>query len=76
MCGKERGCNMEEWAIFTDRETGRELCAYTIRGTFPGEKEDTKQLLSFKKGIPVEQIETHIEKRPSKCLLNQTKDRR
>lgn len=33
---------MEEWVIFTDRETGRQLCAYTIRGTFPGEKEDTK----------------------------------
>ena len=64
MCGKERGCNMGEWVIFTDRETGRELCAYTVYGTFPGELEGTKQLLSFKKGIPIEQIETRIEKRP------------
>ncbi len=27
---------MEEWAVFTDKETGQELAAYTIRGTFPG----------------------------------------
>lgn len=31
----------EEWIVFTDQHTGRELCAYTVRGTFPGELEAT-----------------------------------
>lgn len=53
----------EEWLIFKDRETGRELCAYTIRGTFPGEKEETVKLLAYENGIPRERIITEIVKR-------------
>ena len=55
----------EQWLVFRDRETGRELCAYTIRGTFPGERRATIELLAVEKGIPEEQIETAIEKRKS-----------
>lgn len=53
----------EQWLVFRDRETGRELCAYTIRGTFPGERRATIELLAAEKGIPEEQIETAIETR-------------
>lgn len=55
----------EQWLVFRDRETGRELCAYTIRGTFPGERRETIKLLAFEEGIPEERIETTIEKRKS-----------
>lgn len=52
---------MEQWAVFRDRETGRELCAYTIRGTFPGERAATVELLAAENGIPQEQIVMTIE---------------
>ena len=53
----------EEWLVFKDKDTGRELLAYTIRGTFPGEKEDTIEQLAFDNGIPREQIITERVKR-------------
>lgn len=53
----------EKWLVFRDRETGRELCAYTIRGTFPGERQATIELLAAEKGIPEERIETATETR-------------
>ena len=53
----------EKWLVFRDRETGRELCAYTIRGTFPGEREATIDLLAHERGIPGERIETEIRNR-------------
>ena len=53
----------EQWLIFRDRETGRELGAYTIRGTFPGEREATIELLAAENGIKPEQIVTAIERR-------------
>jgi len=53
----------EQWLVFRDKETGRELCAYTIRGTFRGEREETINLLAFENGIDPEQIETTIENR-------------
>ena len=28
----------ELWKVFKDSKTGKELCAYTIRGTFDGEE--------------------------------------
>ena len=60
----ERGENMkEEWIIFTDQNTGRELCAYTTRGTFPGELEATRELTAHENGIPAEQISTRKEMR-------------
>lgn len=60
----ERGENMkEEWLVFTDQNTGRELCAYTTRGTFPGELEATRELTAHENGIPAEQISTRKEMR-------------
>ena len=56
-----KGEIMEQWAVFRDRETGRELCAYTIRGTFPGERAATVELLAAENGIPQEQIVMTIE---------------
>lgn len=53
----------EEWLVFKDKDTGRELLAYTIRGTFPGEKEATIEQLAFDNGIPREQIITERVKR-------------
>ena len=53
----------KEWVVFTDKETGKELCNYTIRGTFPGELEATRAELAAEKGLQEEQIETHIETR-------------
>lgn len=35
----------ELWLVFSDKN-GKELCAYTLRGTFAGEKEATIQELS------------------------------
>lgn len=53
----------EQWLVFRDRETGRELCAYTIRGTFPGERRETIKLLAAEEGIAEERIEAAIETR-------------
>lgn len=53
----------EQYLIFRDKETGRELAAYTIRGTFSGEKHATAELLASENNIPVEQIETTTEVR-------------
>ena len=56
----------EQWLIFREKDTGRELAAYTIRGTFPGEAEATKELLAAEGGIDPEQITVTIETRKSK----------
>ena len=53
----------EQWLIFKDKETGEELGAYTIRGTFPGEMASTIELLAHERGIPGERIETEIRNR-------------
>lgn len=34
----------EKYKVF--KLKGKELCAYTLRGTFPGEEEATKELLA------------------------------
>ncbi len=54
---------MEQWAIFRNKETGEELAAYTIRGTFAGEAKATAELLAAENGINPEQITVTIEKR-------------
>lgn len=54
---------MEQWLIFKDKQTGRELCAYTLRGTFPGEREATARMLAAENGISESRIETRIEAR-------------
>jgi len=53
----------EQYLVFRDRQTGAELLAYTIRGTFPGERAETIKLLAAENGIPAEQIETVTETR-------------
>ena len=53
----------EQYLVFRDRGTGEELAAYTIRGTFPGERAETINLLAAENGIPAEQIETVTETR-------------
>ena len=57
---------MEQWTVFREKATGQELAAYTIRGTFPGEAEATKELLAAEGGIDPEQITVTIEARKSK----------
>jgi len=54
---------MEPWKVFKDSETGRELCAYTIRGTFAGEQEATIEQLAHEKGIAPERITVTTENR-------------
>ncbi len=56
----------ELWKVFYDSKTGEELGAYTIRGTFDGEEQATRELLAYEKGIPADQIQTKIERRKSK----------
>lgn len=51
----------EQWLIF--RHEGRELFRYTIRGTFPGEREETINLLAYENGIQAEEIICTIETR-------------
>ena len=55
--------SMEKWKVFTDKDTGRELCAYTIRGTAPGEEAATIELLAFENGIEPDRIAVKIESR-------------
>jgi len=52
---------MEEYIVFYHKE--KELAAYTVRGTFAGELEATKDLLAYENGIAVQDIRTTREKR-------------
>ncbi len=60
---KKEVTNMEKWKVFRDKDTGRELCAYTIRGTFPGEEDATRELLAVEEGINPDRITVSIERR-------------
>lgn len=51
----------EQWVVF--RHEGREICAYTLRGTFPEELAETKKLLANEKGIPEDEISCTVETR-------------
>lgn len=51
----------EKWLVFYHE--GREICAYTLRGTFQGEREDTIALLAHERGIPAEEITCQVEER-------------
>ena len=51
----------EEWIVF--KHEGRELCSYTRRGTFPGEREATINQLAHDNGIPAEEITVTVENR-------------
>lgn len=50
---------MEKWKVFY--YNNKELCAYTLYGTFEGEEEATKKLLASEKGINVNDIVVKIE---------------
>ena len=52
----------EPWVVFTD-PTGKELCAYTVEGTFAGEMRSTKKLLAAEHNIAVEDITVAIQQR-------------
>ena len=40
----------EPWIVFYGPD-GKELCSYTVRGTFPGELQDTISHLAFEHGL-------------------------
>lgn len=52
---------MEKWIVFYHKE--KELASYTLKGTFEGEMEDTKNLLAHEYGINTSDIETRVEER-------------
>lgn len=52
---------MDKWQVFRDKNTGRMLCSYTLKGSFPGEKEITLEQLSYEKGITMDQIRITTE---------------
>ena len=52
---------MEKYKVFYHGE--KELCAYTLYGTFEGEEEATKELLAEENGISVDDIKVRIEER-------------
>ena len=51
----------DAWRVFYDVHTGRELKAYTMSGTFPGEYDDTLGLLCWEYDITVEDITSYLE---------------
>lgn len=52
---------MEKWKVFY--YNGKELCAYTLYGTFDGEEQATKELLASENEININDIMVKIETR-------------
>ena len=52
---------MEQYLVFSYNE--KELAAYTLRGTFAGEMEATKELLAYENGISIDAIRVTQETR-------------
>ena len=52
---------MEKYLVFYFGE--KELAAYTLRGSFPGEKAATIELLAYENGISPAEIRTVYEDR-------------
>lgn len=52
---------MEKWKVFYYNE--KELCAYTLNGTFNGEEQATKELLATENKININDIQVKIEER-------------
>ena len=52
---------MEKWKMFY--YNGNELGGYTVRGTFEGEEQATKELLASENGVDISDIEVKIEER-------------
>ena len=53
---------MEYWVVFYDKNN-RELCSYTIRGTFSGEVLSTIKMLAYENGLNENDISFRIEAR-------------
>ena len=49
----------EPWVVFTD-PTGKELCAYTVRGTFSEEYIETQKLIAAENGLQVKDVLANI----------------
>ena len=52
---------MEKWKVFYYNE--KELCAYTLYGTFDGEEQATKESLANENKIDIDDIIVKIETR-------------
>lgn len=50
-----------KYVVFYDDRTKKMLLKYSLNGTFSGEAAETKELLAYEKGIPVEHIKTRFE---------------
>lgn len=46
----------KQWFVVFKTETGKELAAYTLAGTFPGEADSTRALLAFENKVKPEEI--------------------
>lgn len=44
----------QTWLVFF--LNGKELASYTLAGTFPGEREATRELLAYENDVPVSAI--------------------
>lgn len=51
----------EAWVVFVAH--GKELCAYTVKGTFAGEAQATAELLAYENGLDVSEIKIKLIKR-------------
>lgn len=58
----------EQWLVFYHGE--KELAAYTLRGTFAGERQATIELLAYENGISESEIRTVVELRGGKHGLH------
>ena len=54
------------WKVFYNRMTGEVYAAYTLRDTFPGEEQNTREILAAEKGVDPADIVTRIEERGAK----------
>lgn len=52
---------MEQWKVFYIN--GKEICAYTIYGSFAGEEQATKEFLAIENGVNIKDIIVKIETR-------------
>lgn len=55
----------EEWVCFY-HPNGRLLCAYTVKGTFAGEAQATKEQLAAENGIKPYEIKVRLQNKPPK----------
>lgn len=53
----------ELFLVFYNKNSRKELLAYSVRGTFEDEKESTIELLAYENNIDALAIETKIELR-------------